>query len=106
MKKIGLLTVVLVSLLAFLAAGIAQGDGSKKVDIVNFAFKPATLTVTKGTKVEFENESRSAHTATGAAFDSKRLGPGKEFAVRFNQRGTFRYHCTIHPEMRGKIVVQ
>jgi plastocyanin len=103
MKKIALLTVVLVSLLA---AGIAQGDGSKKVDIVNFAFQPGTLTVTKGTKVEFENESRSAHTATGAAFDSKRLGPGKQFAVRFNQRGTFRYHCKIHPEMKGKIVVQ
>lgn len=105
MKKIALLTVV-VSLLVLLAAGIAQGDGSKKVDIVNFAFQPGTLTVTKGTKVEFENESRSPHTATGAAFDSKRLGPGKEFAVRFNQRGTFRYHCKIHPEMRGKVVVR
>lgn len=106
MKKIALLTVVLVSLLVFLAAGVAQGDGSKKVDIVNFAFKPATLTVSKGTKVEFENESNTPHTATGAAFDSKRLGPGKEFAVRFNRAGTFRYHCKIHPEMKGKIVVQ
>jgi plastocyanin len=106
MKKIALLTVALVSLLVFLAAGIAQGDGSKKVDIVNFAFKPGTLTVAKGTKVEFENESRSPHTATGAGFDSKRLGPGKGFAVRFNQRGTFRYHCKIHPDMKGKIVVE
>jgi plastocyanin len=25
--------------------------------------------------------------------------------VRFNQKGTFRYHCKIHPFMRGKIVV-
>ncbi len=106
MKKIALLTVALVSLLVFLAAGIAQGSGSKKVDIVNFAFKPATLTVAKGTKVEFENESNRTHTATGAAFDSKRLGPGKQFAVRFNQKGTFRYHCKIHPDMKGKIVVQ
>jgi plastocyanin len=108
MKKIALLTLVLASFLAIQTAGTAQGDGSRKVDIVNFAFQPGTLTVNQGTKVEFENESNTAHTATrnGGGFNSGRLGPGKEFAVRFNRPGTFRYHCTIHPEMRGKIVVQ
>jgi plastocyanin len=25
--------------------------------------------------------------------------------VRFTQKGTFAYHCTIHPFMHGKIVV-
>jgi plastocyanin len=108
MKKIALLTLVLASVLALQLSGVAQGDGSKKVDIVNFAFKPGTLTVSKGTKVEFENESNTTHTATrnGGGFDSKRLGPGKQFAVRFNQTGTFLYHCKIHPTMKGKIVVQ
>ncbi|HZO05709.1 MAG TPA: cupredoxin domain-containing protein [Solirubrobacterales bacterium] len=108
MKKIALLTLVLVSLLSIQAAGVAQGDGSKKVGIVNFAFKPGTLTVGKGTKVEFENESNTAHTATrnGGGFNSGRIRPGNQFSVRFNRTGTFRYHCTIHPEMRGKIVVQ
>jgi plastocyanin len=108
MRKIALLCLVLASSLALGASGLAQGDGSKKVDIVNFAFKPGTLTVNKGTKVEFENESNKPHTATrnGGGFDSGRLGPGKEFSVRFNRAGTFRYHCEIHPEMKGKIVVQ
>ena len=65
-----------------------------------------TLEVAKGTKVVFSNSSATAHTATDkGAFDSGRIKPGRSFAVRFKQKGTFRYHCEIHPFMHGKIVV-
>jgi plastocyanin len=85
----------------------AEASASKQVRIVNFAFRPATLTVAAGTKVEFENEGSVAHTATrNKGFDSKRIPPGGSFSVRFKSPGTFAYHCKIHPEMRGKIVVQ
>jgi plastocyanin len=86
--------------------GPAQASGSKNVDINHFKFHPGTLEVAKGTRVVFSNSAGVAHTATDkGAFDSGHIKPGHSFAVRFEQKGTFRYHCTIHTFMHGKIVV-
>jgi plastocyanin len=80
---------------------------TKTVDINHFAFHPPTLRVAKGTTVAFVNSSNTAHTATDrGSFDSGRIQPGKSVSVRFAQKGTFAYHCTIHPFMHGKIVVE
>jgi plastocyanin len=85
----------------------AQISQSKTVEIANFAFHPPTLTVAKGTRVDFTNSSKVAHTATrGGSFDTGRIRPGTSVGVRFTQRGSFAYHCSIHPLMHGKIVVQ
>lgn len=84
----------------------ATASKTANVGIVNFAFRPGTLNVSKGTKVVFSNTSNRAHTATRAgSFDTGRIKPGRSASVRFGQKGTFRYHCKIHPEMRGKVVV-
>lgn len=89
------------------AAGpTAQTSATKTVDINHFAYHPGTLTVAKGTKVDFANSSKVAHTATGRGFDTGHIKPGSSIVVRFNQAGTFVYHCTIHPFMHGKIVVR
>jgi plastocyanin len=87
-------------------SGPAQASGAKTVDINHFKFHPQTLDVAKGTKVVFSNSAGVAHTATdNGVFDSGQIKPGESFAVRFEQKGTFRYHCEIHPFMHGKIVV-
>jgi plastocyanin len=90
------------------AAGPAAGaSAAKTVSVVNFAFKPGTLTVKRGARVAFANASNTSHTATkGGSFDTKRIAPGKTMTIQFNQRGTFAYHCKIHPFMKGKVIVQ
>jgi plastocyanin len=109
MKKIALLILALGALWALpaSAADTAQTSATKNVAVVDFAFKPGALTVAKGTTVKFQNQGGTAHTATrnGGGFD-RRLAPGKSASVRFQQRGSFAYHCKIHPFMKGKIVVQ
>jgi len=111
MRKIAAAAVLAVALFAgqaALAAGppVAQSSASKAVTIDNFAFAPKNLHVTKGTRVVFSNTSGTAHTATDrGVFDTGRIRGGKSVAVRFQQKGTFAYHCKIHPFMRGKIVV-
>jgi plastocyanin len=88
------------------AGGAAQASRAPTVVVNHFAFHPATLTVAKGTRVTFANTSGVTHTATRAgSFDTGRIKPGGSVGVRFKQRGTFAYHCTIHPFMHGKIVV-
>jgi plastocyanin len=85
----------------------AAASAAKTVAIRNFAFHPGTLRVSRGARVAFANSSNVAHTATRkGSFDTRRINPGKSVVVRFNQKGTFAYHCKIHPFMKGKIVVE
>ena len=103
--------VLAVALIASQAALALQPEpagvsATKTVGVSSFKFQPATLEVAKGTKVVFSNSSSIAHTATDpGAFDTGRIKAGKAISVRFGQKGTFRYHCKIHPEMRGKVIV-
>jgi plastocyanin len=81
------------------------------VNIQNFAFNPATLTVLPGTRITWVNQDDAAHAvaATGAntgLFTSGRLEKGQEFNFVFGSVGTYDYTCTYHPSMRGKIIVK
>lgn len=85
----------------------ASASGAKRVNIANFAFHPPTLRVKRGARVVFVNSSNVAHTATRAgSFDTHKIKAGTSKAVRFESKGTFAYHCKIHPFMKGKIVVE
>jgi plastocyanin len=79
----------------------------ERVKIVDFAFHPKTLSIAKGTKVKWVNKGSTSHTTTSnkGLWDSGVLAPGQTFSRVFKKAGTFKYHCTIHPTMVGKIVV-
>jgi len=110
----GIAVAALASALALLglhrevAAGATAGASKAgKVSIVDFAYRPGTLKVAKGSQVVFTNSSDVTHTATRAkAFDTGDIKPGKSASVRFAKKGTFAYHCTIHPFMQGKVIVE
>jgi amicyanin len=77
-----------------------------EVEIVDFAFSPATLTIAVGDVVTWTNADAVAHTATGAGFDSGLLDHGESYSVTFTAAGTYDYLCTPHPTMTGRIIVQ
>src|SRR5215207_943924 len=84
-------------------SGVAQTSKTVGVEIAGFAYKPATVRIAKGSSVRFSNASDVRHTATRAgSFDTGTIKPGKSVAVRFAQKGSFAYHCTIHSFMKGK----
>jgi plastocyanin len=83
----------------------AQASRARTVGINHFAYHPHELELRKGAQVVFHNASNVTHTATGAGFNSGRIKPGGSFTVRFTHKGTFAYHCEIHPFMHGKIIV-
>ena len=111
-RLIGVVAVAFGLMLAGIhSAGASSGptatvNKGATVDINNFAFHPPTLTVAKGSTVTFSNLSKVSHTATrGGAFDTGVIKPGNSVSIRFKQKGTFAYHCEIHPLMHGKIIV-
>jgi plastocyanin len=77
------------------------------VSIINMTFTPATITVTAGTKVTWKNNDNMTHTVTANddSYDSGNIGPGSSFSKTFSIAGTYPYHCSIHPSMTGKVVV-
>ncbi len=113
-KVFAVLAVVIFALaLAGIRGASAAGEGDAtasrafSVDINHFAFHPATLRISPGSKVVFSNSSGIAHTATRKGnFSTGHIKPGKSVTISFGQKGTFAYHCTIHPFMHGKIVVE
>jgi plastocyanin len=86
-------------------AATATAGAAQTVQIKNLSFKPGTVEVKRGARVTFTNSSGEPHTATSASFDTKRIAPGQSATVKFNRRGTFAYHCKIHPFMKGKVIV-
>ena len=86
---------------------VPDPNGQKTVNIYNHAFDSAQLNVASGTTVRFVNKDTEAHTATADnnLFDTGVLEPGGSFKVYFEGSGTVTYHCELHPEMKGSIVV-
>jgi plastocyanin len=84
----------------------ARASRTATVTIPGFKFQPATVTISPGSKVRFSNTGGTAHTATRkGGFDTGRIKPGSSATVRFNRKGSFAYHCAIHPFMKGRVVV-
>ena len=82
--------------------------GKNAVTIQNYAFSPATITVKAGDKVTWTNEDSVGHSATAdqAGFDTGVLQQGQSGSVTFAKAGTFTYHCSVHPDMKGTVIVQ
>jgi plastocyanin len=90
-------------------AAMAQKHPTRTVSIQNFSFKPAHITIKRGTKVRWINKDSTAHTATannGRSFDSGRLGKGQSYTHTFKSAGKKSYHCEIHPDMRASVLVK
>jgi plastocyanin len=76
------------------------------VAIANFAFSPAVITVKQGATVTWTNRDEDAHTvAIGGAQVSQPLQNADSYTHTFAQPGTYSYVCSIHPYMRGMVVV-
>jgi plastocyanin len=86
---------------------IPDTDTIMGVDIDNHAFDPAQLNIAPGTRVMFINNDTEPHTATAdnGLFDTGVLEPGDSSWVSFEGAGTVTYHCELHPDMKGSIVV-
>ena len=113
-----------VLVLACLSAGCASGQNPvspagatpapatvNTITIKDFTFSPATLTVKTGTTVTWVNEDGASHTIAsddGSKFPctSPQLASRDSYPLAFTQAGTYPYHCSIHPSMKGTIIVE
>ena len=80
------------------------------ISLKDIAYHPQNVAVHEGQAVRWTNDDDVAHTVTaqsGATFDSGTLKPGIKafYETTMRNAGTVTYHCTIHPNMTGKIKI-
>ena len=85
------------------------GTSPVQIRMYNMAYVPATVTVTKGTVVKWQNDDGYAHTVDsndGTTFSSGTINGGGSFTYTTTVEGTFNYHCLIHGlPMSGILIV-
>ena len=81
--------------------------GTVQVTIEGFAFGPANIEASVGDVIAFTNKDAASHTATldDGACDTGGIPSDATKSLTFNEAGSFPFHCTIHPDMKGTITV-
>jgi plastocyanin len=92
---------------ALLIGGADAAPVVHTVTIDGFEFHPPEITVGKGDVVVWVNKDPVPHTATakGAALDSGSIAASGSFRFTATREGRFDYVCTLHPTMKGVLVV-
>ena len=90
---------------------IAAAAEPNTVSIDNYEFGPTTMTVPVGTTVTWINNDSDIHSVAAddgdpVMFKSAGLDTDDKYTFTFTKPGTYAYHCSLHPHMTGKIVVQ
>jgi len=78
-----------------------------QVIIKGFMFDPKALTAKVGETITWINQDEEPHTirSDSGLFASAALDTGESFHFRFDKPGTYRFVCSIHPQMTGTIVI-
>jgi len=74
---------------------------------------PSNIIIEKGKQVTWVNEDSAFHSVTSGFyetptefFDSGHLDPFESYTLTFDELGTFDYFCTLHPWMKGQVIVE
>jgi plastocyanin len=85
----------------------SAAGGEVDVSIEGFAFNPADITATVGQTITFTNGDSAPHTATldDGSCTTPNIANGASEGLTFNAAGTYPFHCTVHPDMKGTITI-
>ena len=87
------------------AADAAPVTGVTEVVAKDLRFQPPAIQVPPGTEVTWRFDDGSVpHNVKGDGFASENQTKGS-FAHRFERPGEYRYTCTLHAGMDGRVVV-
>jgi plastocyanin len=84
--------------------------GCEKTDS---CYTPSKIVIKQGNSVTWVNEDVAFHSVTSGyydepseIFDSGYLDPEESFTFIFENIGNYDYFCTLHPWMKGQVIVE
>ncbi len=112
-RRYRIAAVILLSLAAAEAHTVIAAEPAAKtappaVTMEAVAYAPSALVIKQGATVVWVNRDPFPHTVTAVdrSFDSRDIAAGASWKHVARRRGTFDYVCTLHPNMKGTLVVQ
>jgi len=82
-------------------------------DETDRCYIPSLIVIEKGKQVTWVNEDSAFHSITSGfydtptdLFDSGHLDPFESYTLTFDEIGTYDYFCTLHPWMKGQVIVE
>ena len=82
-------------------------------DEVDRCYIPSVIVIDSGKQVTWVNEDSAFHSVTSGfygepteLFDSGHLDPFESYTLDFDEAGTYDYFCTLHPWMKGQVIVE
>jgi plastocyanin len=104
-------TLAIAAAATMLIASGAAGRATTTVQVADDFFDPTRVKISKKDKIAFEwvgtNEHDIAKTkGPGPSFDSgPKTGTGVLYTRKFKKAGTYRLICTLHQNMKMKVLV-
>ena len=84
-----------------------------KVTIAKMKYDQPELTIKAGQTVTWINTEAMPHNVAfkagvvgEAKMDAPMLKKDQSYSITFNEAGTYDYHCTPHPFMKAKVIVE
>lgn len=91
------------------ASSDATMKDSNTIEIKDYAYSPADITVKKGTTLTWTNQDSVQHDVKtdggGNGPSSELLAKGESYSYTFDEVGTFSYFCSPHPYMKASVTV-
>ncbi|RJF97023.1 copper-binding protein [Noviherbaspirillum cavernae] len=108
LRYLAVATCVVTALLSVDRDTHADPPRTRTVVIEALRYTPQTLEVNSGDTVIWRNKDPFPHTVTseGRGFDSGEIADGKSWKFKASQKGSFPYVCTLHPTMKGSLIVK
>ena len=128
---IGIIVIVILVIIGISLSNIASDD-VKETDLIvtgdvimptkvsrpgcdetDRCYIPSLIVIEKGKQVTWVNEDSAFHSITSGyygapteLFDSGHLDPFESYTLTFDETGTYDYFCTLHPWMKGQVIVE
>jgi plastocyanin len=101
---------VMVPALTFAAPDLPAYAAGHAITMANYAFSPASETISVGDSVTWTNTDQAPHNVTTTSgpvsIQSPTLNTGQSWSYTFRAPGSYSYICSIHPDMRATLLVQ
>jgi plastocyanin len=94
--------------IATLAVAVPFAEGANKtVTVDNFRYSPSSVSIKRGDTVtwRFRRDAAPHNVKGSGGIKSRTLRTGT-YRKRFTRKGTFRYVCTLHAQMKGTVRVR
>jgi len=80
---------------------------------IDRCYIPSIIVIDSGKQVTWVNQDSAFHSVTSGfygapteLFDSGHMDPFESYTLTFDDVGTFDYFCTLHPWMKGQVIVE